>query len=941
MLIGQDRSGKTSLAKSLKGERFNPEEDSTIGIDIDPSHFKVSTEIWKPGEKDEQRNVERACSYEHHAARLIVQNLSQEKSTPKEESLESDKVEHLVPVESVEISMSEDIVSASCARDENMVDSCLQSEEDLYPIPAASVASDTSNHDSVSNCESEESLVGSDFISMSQDQTISDQSPADDIQTVPYDVARLVEVFLREDKDLEREEDIYSVLWDFGGQTVYYTTHPLFLTSRAIYLLVNDLSRHLHDEAKSVMKQGMFTKLQDSFRLKTNADYLDFWMSSVASLAIQDESNSKKTKSDLLPELPPVFLVCTHADKPCDGGDPRELGRMVFGHLQTKPYKTHLHDVFIVDNTKSGHELECPDVLRLRHEIRAVAKELPHMKEAVPIKWLKFEKEMQAKKDEGNKWISLKETKEVAWEVCNVSDEEEFRTLLNFLHDQRVLIHFDDTPELSKMVVLDTQWLINVFKEVITIRPFDSKEKKFKELWFRLEKEGVLEEPLLEHVWGPLYRKEDTCQNLIAIMEKFSLLCSWPSSGGSCGKQYLVPSMLMSHPPEEIMELIASAEIPSLFFKFETGQVPPGLFPRLVLQFLQWCKQECASPEHPQLYHNFVRIYRSEEVNCSVILLCHMSSIEVVVHRGNDGHEVAHSSKSASGSLVNNNHDTFACAVLRQLELMLESMRREFCWLQNMKYEVSFLCPVCCHEGAVSYCRTHRTKDCKQEECLHFWPESELCREKKIIGCTRSAVAKMNRVLVKDFEPWFSPMRNQLTVDKCDGRNLASVEDDEETFSADEVLQTRFTQQRDDQTISPQLKGSLLLEGACPDTPALDPKSGKILPNLGKTTATTEICLPDDVEQSLLSATCDAKEIVHQLEENLPLNKDVLEWPDNDTKKIIRGLAQKAKDLKRLDVFEHLREITPAGTTGPLLPENLPVQHMPITKARDLSIRLA
>ena len=761
MLIGQDRSGKTSLAKSLKGERFNPEEDSTVGIDVDPSHFKVSTEIWKPGEKDEQRNVERAWSYEHHAARLVVQHLSEKKSALKEESLESDESE-LVPVESVEVSVSEAIVSTSCARDENMVDSCSQSEEDLYPIPAASVASNTSSHDSVSNSVPEDSLVGSDSISISQDHTISDQSPAGDIQTVPDDVASLVEVFLREDKDLEREEDIYSVLWDFGGQTVYYTTHPLFLTSRAIYLLVNDLSRHLHDEAKSVMKQGMFTKLQDSFRLKTNADYLDFWMSSVASLAIQDKSNSKKTKSDLLPELPPVFLVCTHADKPCDGGDPRELGRMVFGYLQTKPYKIHLHDVFVVDNTKSGHELECPEVLRLRQEIRAVAKELPHMKEAVPIKWLKFEKEMQAKKDEGNKWISLEETKEVAWEVCNVSDEEEFRTLLNFLHDQRVLIHFDDTKELRKMVVLDTQWLINVFKEVITIRPFDSKEKKFKELWFRLEKEGVLEEPLLEHVWGPLYRKEDTCQSLIAIMEKFSLLCSWPSSDGSRGKQYLVPSMLMSHPPEEIMELIASAEIPSLFLKFETGQVPPGLFPRLVLQVLQWCKQECASPEQPQLYHNFVRIYRSEEVNCSVILLCHMSSIEVVVHRGNGGDEVAQRSKSAVSSPVNSNHDPFACAVLRELEFMLESMRREFCWLQNMKYEVSFLCPVCCPGGVVNYCRTHRTKGCKQEECLHFWSESVLCREKKVIGCTRSASAKDNKVLVRDFEPWFSPTRNQV-----------------------------------------------------------------------------------------------------------------------------------------------------------------------------------
>ena len=758
MLIGQDRSGKTSLAKSLKGERFNLEEDSTIGIDVDPSHFNVSTELWKPGERDEEQNVERACSYEHHAARLIVQNLSVKESAPIEESLECDQVEHLVLVESIETSVREDIVLIPGARDEKILGSRSQSEEDIFSVPAAPVASDTTSHDSVSNPESEDIPVGSVSISVSQDQTISDQNPADNIQTVPDDVASLVEVLLRED-DLKCEEDIYSVLWDFGGQAVYYTTHPLFLTDRAIYLLVNDLSRDLHGEAKSVMKQGMFTKLQDSFRLKTNADYLDFWMSSVASLAAQDERNSK---SDVLSKLPPVFLVCTHADKPNDGGNPRELGRMVFGHLRTKPYKGHLQDFFIVDNTKSGDELECPEVVRLRQEIRAVAKELPHMKEAVPIRWLKFETEMQATKDKGYKWIFLEEAKGIATDMCNVADDEEFRTLLNFLHDQRVLIHFDDTPELNKMVVLDAQWLIDVFKEVITIRPFDSNEKKFEELWLRLENEGILEEPLLEHVWGSLYHKEDTCQGLIAIMEKFSLLCSWPFLDDSCSKQYLVPSMLMSHPPEEIMELVVSAEIPPLFIKFESGQVPPGLFPRLVLHFLQWCKQECTSPEHPQLYHNFVRIYDSKEENCSVVLLCHMSSIEVVPYRGDDGHEEAHCSKSGMTSPLDNHHDTFPCAVLRQLELMLESMRREFCWLQIMKYEISFLCPVCCQGGAVSYCRTHRTKNWKQEECLHFWPESKLFSDKKMICCTRSETAKMNRISMKNFEPWFSPMRNQV-----------------------------------------------------------------------------------------------------------------------------------------------------------------------------------
>ena len=39
MLIRQDRSGKTSLKTSLAGQKFNPREDSTVGMDADPSHF--------------------------------------------------------------------------------------------------------------------------------------------------------------------------------------------------------------------------------------------------------------------------------------------------------------------------------------------------------------------------------------------------------------------------------------------------------------------------------------------------------------------------------------------------------------------------------------------------------------------------------------------------------------------------------------------------------------------------------------------------------------------------------------------------------------------------------------------------------------------------------------------------------------------------------------
>ena len=53
MLMGQDHSGKASLKNSLMGKRFNRLMDSTVGIDVDPWHFKVSTELWKAGVKSE------------------------------------------------------------------------------------------------------------------------------------------------------------------------------------------------------------------------------------------------------------------------------------------------------------------------------------------------------------------------------------------------------------------------------------------------------------------------------------------------------------------------------------------------------------------------------------------------------------------------------------------------------------------------------------------------------------------------------------------------------------------------------------------------------------------------------------------------------------------------------------------------------------------------
>ena len=715
MVIGQDRSGKTSLKNSMMGKPFNPDEDSTVGIDVGPSHFNVSRDICMPGENtvnnQAQIDFREALSFEHHMARLVVEGL-----TPRD----------------------------------------IDSKEDLPSKQAKTVSSSVASKNSVESVQE------------SGAYSAAHQEKKNYIVKIPHEIAERIKNLL-EEVEKERvgdDAEMYSIVWDFAGQPVYYATHPLFLTQRAVYLLVFDLSRGLHARADPTVKQGMYSMILDNHDCKSNLDYLDFWMTWVASIANQDENQQIRLDQSPM-NIPPVFLVCTHADEPCGGADPFVLAREVFGSLETKSYKNQLYqDVFVVDNTKSGSKAECSEVKRLWEKVLAVAKELPQMKKDYPIKWLRFEEALQTKVKEGQKWISLKEARLIASKLCHIEHEERFATVLNFLHDQRILIHFDSPPLLNDMVILDPQWLVDLFTSVITVKPgpYEGEER---ELWRRLQTEGILEYKLLELVWDPLLIPKEIFPSLLEIMEKFSLLCPWPSSDASCGKQYLVPSMLMSHPPKDIIKLVASSQIPSFYIRFESGQVPPGFFPRLLLQFFQWGQDEFWSAENPQLYANFARFYTSEDDDCSVILRCHSSCIEVVVHKGNASANLTESFQSNLNlSAVPNYHgfeERCARAVRRQLALMLKCMREEFFWFNNMKYEVGVICPVCCQERKANYCcKHHKQWWCEQEECLHFISESDLRKGKYFIRCRRCPTAEIDKVHVKSFAPWFETSDEQV-----------------------------------------------------------------------------------------------------------------------------------------------------------------------------------
>ncbi|KAL9966339.1 hypothetical protein ACROYT_G024393 [Oculina patagonica] len=757
------------------------------------------------------------------------------------------------------------------------------------------------------------------------------------VPELPEDIATLVEKLLEEDEKKE-DKEIYSVLWDFGGQLVYYSTHPIFLSAKAIYILVCDLSRDPHAKANPLVRKGLFKNKEDICCKKTNLDYLDFWLSSIYSLSSPDDTRQEAAMSETLPtRLPPVFFVCTHADKPYCGTNSRDLALEIYGFLQTKTYREHLFkDVFVVDNKKSGSKHECPEVIRLRDQILAVAKELPQVKEEIPLKWLRYETALQLLSKKKYKWISLADAKRLASDVCRIDDDKEFQTLLNFLHDQRILIHFSGTPELERMVILDPQWLIDVFKMVITVKRYEHVDRKVEGLWRKLEKTGILDENLLKHVWSPLFDNRDRRESLTAIMERFSLLCSWPSNSES-SKQYLVPSMLLSPPTDDVLKLLAAVEIPSLYLKFTSGRVPPGLFPRLILQFFQWCNEEWKSEMVPQLFQNFAIFHVLPEQGTAVIFLCHSSSIEVSFHSGSNDLKLTADSNNGSFDV------TTTRAIYSKLRLMLECMRAEFSWLENMSYEMCVCCLVCSPSGKVNDCDIHDARGCSQDECLHFVSDSELHECQQFFLCTRPGVRGDCRIQVQQYAPhWFGFLDeqeigcsfNQQAANEGKERSVLSKEVskketcEEQAFAlpcaVQEALLSQSWDDSRDVMVRPQedlQQGSLALEN----------------PEPGEEQA---LALPSAVEAALLSESSDAKDVVARLQEDLQLKQVSLKNPEPETKKMIRCLARKAKHLDRFDVVKHLREVAPAGTTGPLLRETLDVWNIPLQQSKNLSVHL-
>ena len=211
------------------------------------------------------------------------------------------------------------------------------------PLPSTSKQGSANSGEHLRDCRSENELHEPDVI-------INATLPPDDITK---HVHQLLDYVRGKSADIIKGESVVTMdVWDFAGQHLYYASHPLFLSSRAIYVLVHNLSKQLFAPAEPCVRQGTLEKKMENPNNETNLENLLSWLATIHSVTKEKEEMDHGAQRRLPYLRPPVLIVGTHADKPAE--DMAVMKFQIQKKISNKEYGKHVvRPLFSIDNTSS------------------------------------------------------------------------------------------------------------------------------------------------------------------------------------------------------------------------------------------------------------------------------------------------------------------------------------------------------------------------------------------------------------------------------------------------------------------------------------------------------------------------------------------------------------------------------------------------------------
>ncbi len=322
-----------------------------------------------------------------------------------------------------------------------------------------------------------------------------------------------------------KDREIKANFWDFGGQEIMHATHQFFLSKRSLYILVLDGRK---DE-----KPEYWLKLIENFGGDS-----------------------------------PVLVVINKIDE----NPAFEMNRKF---LREK-----------YPSIRGFYRLSCKSNEGVEEFSKALQEELAKIKH-LEIKWPKswFNVKNRLEKMcpncssiEGNddceycNFIEYKEYKAICDEE-GITDESEQNTLVDFLHDLGVILHFRDIPLLNTYV-LEPEWVTNAVYKIVN-------SKEIAESKGVLRPDVMLPEILKQKTETDFYYPRYQYGFFISLMKKFELSYDLDNN------TVLLPASLEIQEPDFEFDYEGS-----LRFVIDYDFLPPSIMPRFIVKMSRDIKDD-------------------------------------------------------------------------------------------------------------------------------------------------------------------------------------------------------------------------------------------------------------------------------------------------------------------------------------------------------------
>lgn len=204
-----------------------------------------------------------------------------------------------------------------------------------------------------------------------------------------------------------------------------------------------------------------------------------------------------------------------------------------------------------------------------------------------PLKFIHLEKSLQEKKKElPIPIISLEDIKNISTKTAKPLTDEELMLYLKFHHEIRALVYFEDLPQ---YIVLDTQWLSDAFKIIVTADKFRSNVSRYrnKKQSEDLHDREVLHSDILEDIFKVDKNISKYKDYILDIMEKFDIIIRPDITDRDVAHEkrcYYVPCMITNKSEQGIYEMFNVTDTcrRSTWLCFMFQFLPPHLINHLI-----------------------------------------------------------------------------------------------------------------------------------------------------------------------------------------------------------------------------------------------------------------------------------------------------------------------------------------------------------------------